>query len=127
MGEALFWVGAWHIIASCWVLSIALMILLIVAKWKIYEKAGEEGWKSIIPFYSDYILYKIVWGNGWLFLLLCIPFVNVAINILCMMKLAKAFGQSGAFAVGLIFLPNIFLLILGFGDYTYLGPQQCSV
>lgn len=127
MGESLFWIGIWKLIMDYWVLSLVLMILLIVAKWKIYEKAGEEGWKSIIPFYSDYILYKIVWGKGWLFLLLCIPIVNAVISIICMVKLSKAFGQSGAFAVGLIFLPNIFLLILGFGDYTYLGPQQCSV
>lgn len=124
MGESLFLIGIWKLIMDYWVLSLGLMILLIVAKWKIYEKAGEEGWKSIIPFYSDYILYKIVWGNGWLFLLLCIPFVGIVINIICMVKLSKAFGQSGAFAVGLIFLPNIFLLILGFGSYTYIGPQK---
>lgn len=124
MGESLFWIGIWKLIMDYWVLSLALMILLIVAKWKIYEKAGEEGWKSIIPFYNDYILYKIVWGNGWLFLLLCIPIVNAVISIICMVKLSKAFDQSGAFAVGLIFLPNIFLLILGFGSYTYIGPQK---
>lgn len=34
----------------------------------------------------------------------------------------SAFEQSGAFAVGLIFLPNIFQLILGFGNYAYIGP-----
>jgi hypothetical protein len=40
-------------------LSIALMVLLIVAWWKLFEKAGEHGWAAIIPFYNTYVLYKI--------------------------------------------------------------------
>ncbi|MGN0240639.1 MAG: DUF5684 domain-containing protein [Candidatus Weimeria sp.] len=44
------------------------------------------------------------------------------IAIIFEVKLAKAFGESGAFAVGLIFLPNIFQLILGFGSSQYIGP-----
>lgn len=33
-------------------ISIAILILMIVANWKLFTKAGEEGWKSIIPFYN---------------------------------------------------------------------------
>lgn len=124
MDDTLLLMGIWKIIMDYWVLSLVLAILLIVARWKIYEKVGEEGWKSLIPFYSDYILYKIAWGNGWLFLLQLIPIVNIVISIICMVKLSKAFGQGGAFAAGLIFLPNIFELILGFGNYAYVGPQR---
>jgi hypothetical protein len=40
-------------------LSIGLMVLLIVAWWKLFEKAGEHGWAAIIPFYNTYVLYKI--------------------------------------------------------------------
>ncbi|MEZ4508199.1 MAG: DUF5684 domain-containing protein [Eubacteriales bacterium] len=42
-------------------------------------------------------------GNGWMFLLMLIPVVNIVIAIIAMVKLAKAFGKSGGFAVGLIF------------------------
>lgn len=41
------------------------------------------------------------------------------ITIIYSIKLAKAFGRSGAFAVGLIFLPFIFQCILGFGKSEY--------
>ncbi len=43
-------------------LVLLLLVVQIVAYWKIFEKAGEPGWKAIIPVYSDYILYKIAWG-----------------------------------------------------------------
>ena len=99
-------------------------VIGIIAMWKIFEKAGEPGWAAVIPFYNAYILFKITWGNGWKFLLLLIPIANIVISIITMVKLAKAFGKSGGFAVGLIFLGPIFMLILGFGDAQYLGVPQ---
>jgi len=40
-----------------------------------------------------------------------------------MMDLAKSFGKSSAFGVGLALLPPVFWLMLAFGDATYLGPS----
>ena len=106
------------------VLSIALTVLVVIAEWKIFEKAGEPGWKCLIPLYNAYILFKITWGNGWKFLLLLIPIANVVIAIITQVKLAKAFGKGGGFAVGLVLLPVIFYPILGFGDAQYIGVPQ---
>ena len=50
-------------------LVVAYFVLKIVANWKIFEKAGQPGWASIVPFYSNYIEFNIYWGNGWLFLI----------------------------------------------------------
>lgn len=71
--------------------------------------------------YNTYLMYKIAFGNGWLFLLLFIPVVNVVIGIVFSIKLAEVFGQGVGFGVGLMFLPFIFYLILGFGDAEYIG------
>lgn len=106
------------------VLSLAVAVLGIVAMWKIFEKAGEPGWAAIIPFYNVYVLFKITWGNGWKFLFLLIPIANLVFAIITMVKLAKAFGKSGGFAVGLIFLSIIFYCILAFDSSTYLGVPQ---
>ena len=105
-------------------LSFAVAILGIVAMWKIFEKAGEPGWAAIIPFYNIYVLFKITWGSGWKFLLLLIPFANIVIAIITMVKLAKAFGKSGGFAVGLIFLSIIFYCILAFDQSQYQGVPE---
>lgn len=105
------------------ILIVVVAILSIIAYWFIFEKAGEDGWKSLIPFYNTYILFKISWGNGWLFFLELIPIANIVILIIMLVKLSHAFGYGGGFATGLVFLPNIFLLILAFDASRYVGPN----
>jgi hypothetical protein len=107
-------------------LGLALGVLAIVALWKIFQKAGEPGWAAIVPFYNLYVLFKITWGNGWKFLFLLIPIANIVFAIITMVKLAKAFGKSGGFAVGLIFLSVIFYCILAFDQSQYLGVPQSA-
>ena len=126
-------------------------ILQIVANWKIFTKAGEAGWKSIIPVYSDYVSYRIAWQTSYFWLTFILGFAasligNFAnpngdnmtilmivsiiriiagiISILYSVKLAKAFGKGTGFAIGLIFLSPIFMLILGLGDAQYVGADQ---
>lgn len=104
-------------------IMVAILVLVIVAQWKIFTKAGEPGWACIVPIYNLYILYKISFGNGWLGLLNLIACIAPIMNIICMVKLAKAFNKGTGFTLGLIFLPFIFMLILGFGSDQYVGPN----
>jgi len=97
-------------------------IVEIIALWKIYEKAGQAGWKAIIPFYNIYILLKIVGKPGWWLLLMCIPLVNIIYLIWTYNMLSKSFGKDEGFTVGLLLLGFIFLPILGFGKAVYVGP-----
>jgi len=50
-------------------------ILTVVATWKIFKKAGEPGWKCLIPIYNIYIMYKIVGMRGWFWGILLTSFV----------------------------------------------------
>lgn len=93
---------------------------MIIAKWKIFTKAGKKGWTSIIPFYNTYALFEISGMNGCSFLLILIPIVNFIIIVMLYINLAKSFGKSIIFALGLIFFNYIFMLILGFGSSRYL-------
>ena len=133
------------------IIALAWWILQIVANWRIFTKAGEAGWKSIIPVYSDYISYKIAWQTGyfWLvfilglvasciqtyanptgdnaMLLMIVSLIRIIAGIISIMysvKLARAFGRGTLFAVGLIFLQPIFMLILGLGDDRYYGADK---
>lgn len=110
-------------LGTYYIIALIISIFIIVCWWKIFTKAGRPGWAAIIPFYNYYVMFDIAWGNGILFLLMLVPIVNVVMMIILMVKLAGAFGKSGGFAVGLIFLSIIFLPILAFGDSTYIGPQ----
>ncbi|NLX82319.1 MAG: hypothetical protein GXZ04_00655 [Clostridiales bacterium] len=98
-------------------------IVLLIAHWLIFEKANQPGWKSLIPFYNSYTTFKIAWGQGWLFLLILIPVVNIVVVCMMSIKLAHSFGKSTAFGWGLVFLPGIFHMILGFGSAQYQGPD----
>jgi hypothetical protein len=102
--------------------SLLFAALTTIALWILFKKAGEEGWAALIPIYNSYILYKITWGNGWMFLLNLIPFVNFIIYIITNIKLAKAFGKGGGWVCGLIFLYPVFLSIMAFSkDIVYTG------
>jgi hypothetical protein len=107
------------LVAIYWVFVIALGILTIVAMWRVFQKAGQPGWAAIVPIYNAYILLKTVGRPGWWVVLYLIPIVNVVIEIIVLIDLAKCFGQGGGFAVGLFFLPFIFMPILGFGSAQY--------
>lgn len=110
-------------LVATWVFTIAFAILEIAGLWKIFSKAGEAGWKSIIPFYNAYIEFKIAWGNGWYFLLLLIPVVNIIILCIAMYKLALSYGKGVGYTLGLIFLNPFFIIALGFGSAKYIGPS----
>lgn len=106
------------------VIGLACLALFIVGEWKVFKKAGYEGWISLVPFYNTYTLSKIVWGNGWLFLLCLIPLGGTIFQIATLAKLAKVFNKGTGFSVGMIFLPVIFMLILGMsGTSSYSGPN----
>lgn len=102
---------------------LAILVLTLIAQWKIFTKAGKPGWACLVPFYSSYCMFDIAWGSGWLFLLTFVPCVNFVIMIMLSFKLANAFGKGAGFGVGLVFLPTIFTLILAFSKDEYIGPQ----
>ena len=40
---------------------IAWYIFQLIACWSVFSKAGEAGWKSLIPVYNSYVLFRISW------------------------------------------------------------------
>lgn len=134
------------ILLSYLLIVLFITVLLVVATWKIFTKAGEAGWKSLIPIYSQYVTYRICWNTNmfwawfgcWLVYVLILNFVSggasmigvvfgiamFVIALLQNLKLAKAFGRGTGFGLGLVFLSPIFYMILGFSDSKYIGPQE---
>lgn len=98
---------------------IAWVVLTVVAEWKIFTKAGKEGWKALIPIYNAYTLLQILNMEPMLCFLTIVPGANLMLAIVMDVKLAKSFGKSAGFAIGLILLEPIFLMILGFGEAKY--------
>ncbi|WP_370325116.1 DUF5684 domain-containing protein [Euzebya sp.] len=101
---------------------LAIFVLFIAAGWKLLTKAGEPGWKVLIPIYNYWTFAEISGRPGWWALLFLIPIVNIVIGVILAMDLAKSFGKDPAFGIGIAFLSIIFIPILAFGDSRYVGP-----
>lgn len=141
--------------AIVFALLIALAVyglIWVISVWRIFTKAGNKGWKALVPFYNVYTLYKVAWKKKMFWVMigaaafsgvvagvvsglgLHIPenltWISAPVDLICwivilvteirlQVKLAKAFGKGGGFAVGLIFLPVIFYPILAFGKAKF--------
>ena len=112
--------------AGIWVGSLVAVILAVAGWWAIFAKAGRPGWGAIIPIYNTYLTCKVAGRPGWWLLLLLIPFVNIVIMVIVLYGVAKHFGKGVGYTIGLIVLPVIFPLILGFGSATYQGEAQAA-
>jgi hypothetical protein len=108
-------------------IELAILFAVFAGIWKTFIKAGQPGWASIIPLYNLYILLKIVNKPGWWLLLFFVPLVNIVIAIIVALEVAKAFGKSSGFGIGLALLGPIFYMILGFGDARYQGAPAPAV
>lgn len=113
-------------IAAYIVLFLAIGVFVTICWWKIFKKAGKEGWESLIPIYNMYIIIQITNNPVWIMILaILVPgFGMLAYQILVAMNMAKAFGKETGFAILFFFVPIIALPILAFGKDTYRVPSS---
>lgn len=125
-----------------YLIMLAVAIVCLIAKYKMFKKMGVDGWKSLIPMVSDYVQMEATGVNQkWLLVMTfggviaAIPFLGwlafaaaaIYYTILMNVSLAKAFGKSTGFAVGLILLAPVFLIILGFSkDAKFQGADPMN-
>jgi cytochrome bd-type quinol oxidase subunit 2 len=108
------------------IIVLAVVVLSIAGLWMMFQKAGEAGWKSIIPIWNTLVILKMVGREWWWIILLIIPIVGFVVWIIVMNDLSKSFGHGVGFTLGLIFLSIIFLFILAFGSSMYRGPAGAT-
>jgi len=108
--------------ATFWIVWCVVMVFYIATMWKIYTKAGQPGWASIIPIYNLVVLHQMVGKPVWWVILYFVPVVNIVIAIIVTHALSLSFGKSTGFTLGLILLGFIFYPILAWSDAQYLGP-----
>ena len=106
--------------------ALVIIVFEIAAVWRIFVKAGDRGWKAIIPIWNTLIVLKIVGRPWWWIFLYIIPIVWWIVYIIVYYDLAKSFGKGVGFAVGVILLPFIFVPILGFGSSQYVEPYAAG-
>lgn len=126
------------------IVILASIVTTIIAQWKLFEKAGEKGWKCLIPIYGAYVWYQLTWSVGAWAAILAVSLLSLltaSIQVLALIlsivllimyiigchKASLSYGKGGGFTVGLFFLPVIFYQILAFGQSEYVGPAGVPV
>lgn len=131
------------IIALMFLFVLVIYLISVIGLWKVFTKSGKPGWPALIPIYNTYTICKITGINAWWLLIVCVgcpiigmipvfgPFLSSAISIyfsvILYHSLSKSFGNEGVgFTIGLLILQPIFLIVLGFGNYKYVGEKACN-
>jgi hypothetical protein len=104
-----------------YLIAYALIVSGYVAGWwTVFRKAGQPSWAALIPLYNIYVLVVGVARLSTLwFILVLIPIFQVIPAILVNVEVARRFGRSEAFGLGLFLLGPIFYPVLGFGSARY--------
>ena len=110
-----------------YIVYFAFLILMFASGWRLFTKAGKPGWAVLIPIYNLVVLLEIVGKPVWWVLLMFIPFVNFIVGIWVANLLAKSFGKTELYTIGLVFLPFVFYPLLAFGNSQYRGPAGSRV
>lgn len=105
------------------ILYLAIIVIMIIAMWKIFTKAGKPGWAVLIPIYNIIVMLEIVGKpTWWIIIILLVPIVNIIFLIWMVNLLSLSFGKDVGFTIGILLLSFIFIPILGFGKAEYKGP-----
>lgn len=82
------------------IIFLIFWIVIVVGTWLLFKKSGEKGWKAIVPFYSDYTLFKLLDINTWWLLLVWmlpvlvfVPVVGIVMNLVYKILFAKRLAE----------------------------------
>lgn len=133
------------------IISLVIEILKLIGTWKMLTKAGESGWKSLIPFYNQWTLCKVAGISPyWVLEIIVVSMINSVLNgilgsnvisgilslivyantiyfwVILSISLAKSFGKDTGFGVATVFFSFITYPMMGMGSATYAGPTPIN-
>lgn len=140
------------IVIAVIVIGFLLWLFIKICQWVIFQKAGQAGWKSLIPIYETFVMLRIIRRPQWWgMLIIGVSIVQLIISSLLEDSsnnsisleiissiatlialiysvrithgLSRSFGRGIGFTLGLLFLPYIFYPILAFGSSSYQVTQ----
>jgi len=106
-----------------YIISIILLLAFGAGLYKMFEKAGEAGWKAIVPGLNLYTWIQLTGRPIYWLALLLVPIVGIFIFAYMLIDLVKCFGKFGFWEQALaLVVPFIYYPFIGFRDEEkYLG------
>ncbi|HVA98567.1 MAG TPA: DUF5684 domain-containing protein, partial [Bacteroidia bacterium] len=75
-------------------LLLLFAVSTVIGLWKLFEKAGEKGWKAIIPIYNYYIWLKLIKKPWWWIFLIIIPGIDYMMLMVMSVLISATFGKK---------------------------------
>lgn len=118
------------------VIYVDLAVLMIASDWKLFTKAGEEGWASLIPVYNLYVTIKIAFSGSknWLILFylvtpigmlistglgLFLSLASLGVSIYISYQFVRRYADAGLSIMALFFPIIVYPIIAFSGKYEY--------
>ena len=130
--------------------AIAFYLLKVIGLWKVLEKAGEDGWKAIIPVYNLWLQCRLTWDARGFCALVATGFIGAVLRstaeggtsvlqhvlaiaglLFCLASLVllvvanywlcRSFGHGAGYTALFVFFSAIMYLVLGYSQDQYLG------
>jgi Family of unknown function (DUF5684) len=110
---------------SMYYIAIFIVIIGVVAQWRLYEKAGIPGWTCLVPVLGQINFLKLVGRPASHLLLFFIPVVGQLYFLpKVWIEVAQSFGKRTMLDYVLVIILNgLYILNLGMSyDSKYVGP-----
>lgn len=111
-------------------ITLAILVVAVIAMWKLFAKAGEPGWKALVPIYNSWVFLRLGDQAGWWALVALIPFVNIIAVVfmaIAAYNIGLKLGKEGWYVVLYVLVPIIWMLILAFDKSTWKGQVVGTV
>lgn len=86
---------------------IIFYILLVIGQWMVFQKAGQAGWKSLIPIYNRFVFWRIA-GKSFL------KFLGITVLFIIAISILLAISASSSVGIFAILLPILYIALLVF-------------
>lgn len=92
---------------------------MVAGMWMTFIKAGQPGWWALLPVFNLLGIIRVAQEPLRFVWFMLIPLLNMVLLVGLYLRVARFFGKSIWFGLGLAFLPFFFFPLIGFGKARY--------
>jgi signal peptidase I len=106
-------------------ISLIFLVLPAFGSYLLFKKAGQPGWKALIPVYNTYVMLEIAQRPRYWFLLQFIPVVGWFISLGILVEFIKVYGKFKFYEHALtVFTAGLYFIYVGMDPKVkYVGPE----
>lgn len=112
------------------IVLVPMLVFYFISLWKVFKKAGRNGWEAIIPLYNTWVLVEIS-GLAWWYalILILIPIVSgdgeigvilslgsIVVNFFVCYNISLKLHKDIGFAILMTLFPIVMFPIIAFSD-----------